>query len=118
MRLSHIEGTNDPLSNRRVWAHILPPNVDFIAIQAMKVRRNMASVDRYMLTNSQVSLYWPPHRRHARGVLSRLFSGLRSWRLRSRQRDELARLDERELRDIGRSTADVYREAAKWFWEE
>jgi uncharacterized protein YjiS (DUF1127 family) len=78
----------------------------------------MAHIESRMMTNNQVSLQWPPRRRHSRGAFTRLLFRLRSWRLRTRQRDELARLDERNLQDIGRSTADAYREAAKWFWEE
>ena len=78
----------------------------------------MTSLESQMLTNSQVSLHWPPRRRHASSAISRILAHLRAWRLRTRQRDELAQLDERDLQDIGRSSADVYREAAKWFWEE
>ena len=78
----------------------------------------MASVDPYMLTNYQVSLHWPPRRRHARSALSQLLSRLSAWRRRMRERAELARLDARELQDIGLSSADAYREAAKWFWED
>ena len=78
----------------------------------------MAHIEPRMMRNFQVSLQWPPRRRHASGAFSRFLSRLRLWRLRMQQRDELARLDERDLRDIGRSSADAYREAAKWFWEE
>ena len=38
------------------------------------------------------------------------------WRERARQRHALARLDDRMLRDIGLSRADVYREYRKPFW--
>ena len=38
------------------------------------------------------------------------------WQERSRQRHALARLDDRMLRDIGASRADVERECAKPFW--
>ena len=84
----------------------------------MKARFGMTHVEQRMMTNYQVSLQWPPRRRHSSSGFSRLLSRLRSWRLRTQQRDELARLDERDLQDIGRSSADAYREAAKWFWEE
>jgi uncharacterized protein YjiS (DUF1127 family) len=43
---------------------------------------------------------------------------LQLWRLRIQQRTELARLDARNLRDIGQSDGDAYREVAKWFWQE
>jgi uncharacterized protein YjiS (DUF1127 family) len=38
------------------------------------------------------------------------------WWTRSHRRNLLANLDERTLRDIGMSKADVYREALKPFW--
>ena len=80
---------------------------------------HMAHIEQRTMTNYQVDLYWPPRRRrHSRSAFSRLLSRLRSWRLRTQQRNELARLDERDLRDIGRSSVEAYREAAKWFWEE
>ena len=75
--------------------------------------RSMSQV----LINSQVSLHWPVRRRGA-GVIARTGAQLRRWRERSRQRDELARLDPREWRDFGQSDADVYREVNKWFWQE
>ena len=77
----------------------------------------MASTARQMVTNSQVFLRWPVPRRR-RGAFSRARALLREWRQRIRQRAELARLDERDLHDIGRSDADVYRELGKWFWQE
>ena len=80
---------------------------------------NMASVDPSMVTNSQlVALHWPPRRRHSRGALSQLLARLGTWRRRVRGRSELARLDERELQDMGLSSTEAYREMAKWFWEE
>jgi uncharacterized protein YjiS (DUF1127 family) len=39
-----------------------------------------------------------------------------SWRERSRQRQALLRLDDRLLRDIGLTRADVEGEASKRFW--
>lgn len=39
------------------------------------------------------------------------------WRERIRQRDALARLDDRMLRDIGLSRADVDGEVSKPFWQ-
>jgi uncharacterized protein YjiS (DUF1127 family) len=77
----------------------------------------MTGVARPMLINYQVSLHWPPRRRRA-GMFSRAWTLLRLWRLRIRQRDELARLDGQGLRDIGQSGADAHRELAKWFWQE
>jgi len=68
------------------------------------------------LTNSQVSLDWQAHQQR-RNALSRVRALFRLWRRRMHQRTELARLDERELHDIGVTRADVHREADKWFWQ-
>ncbi len=40
----------------------------------------------------------------------------RRWRNRARQRAELARMSDREFRDIGISRARVWREVSKPFW--
>ena len=57
-------------------------------------------------------------RRALRLALSRIFVMLRKWRRRSRQRAELARLDERMLRDIGLTPGDVWHEINKPFWRQ
>jgi uncharacterized protein YjiS (DUF1127 family) len=77
----------------------------------------MTGVARPMLTDFQVALHWPASRRR-QSLLSRVRELLQLWRLRLRQRAELARLGEQGLRDIGQSDADAYRELAKWFWQE
>lgn len=77
----------------------------------------MTGVARPMLIDYHVSLHWPLRRRHQR-LLPRIWAQLQLWRLRIRQRAELARLGEQGLRDIGQSDADAYRELAKWFWQE
>lgn len=46
-----------------------------------------------------------------------VFDLLQTWQERSRQRRQLAALDDRMLRDIGASTADVEWETGKWFWQ-
>ena len=46
------------------------------------------------------------------------FAKLREWRRRSRERAQLARLDDRMLRDIGLSHADREVLANKPFWRE
>ena len=60
------------------------------------------------------------HRRAALDALSDatdwVFATLREWRRRSRDRAELARFDERMLRDIGISPGDVWHEINKPFW--
>jgi len=46
----------------------------------------------------------------------RLVHSFAAWRRRARSRTQLARLSERELRDIGLTPADAARECAKPFW--
>jgi uncharacterized protein YjiS (DUF1127 family) len=57
-------------------------------------------------------------RRSLREVLTSVLAMLRKWRRRSRQRAELARLDERMLRDIGVTPGDVWHEISKPFWRQ
>lgn len=47
---------------------------------------------------------------------ARIADRLRLWRTRIRERDELATLDERDLRDARISRADVLAETRKPFW--
>lgn len=58
--------------------------------------------------------YRPARRRARRG----LFATLRTWRRRSRERSELASLDERMLRDIGITRADAEFLSSKPFWKD
>ena len=76
----------------------------------------MTATARQGLINSQVSLNWPAPRRGA-GAFSNALAMLQRWRLRSSERAELARLDRRDLLDIGLSEADVDYELAKRFWQ-
>jgi uncharacterized protein YjiS (DUF1127 family) len=48
--------------------------------------------------------------------MNRIYATLREWRRRSRDRAELARFDERMLRDIGVTPGDVLQEINKPFW--
>jgi uncharacterized protein YjiS (DUF1127 family) len=41
-----------------------------------------------------------------------------TWRIRARSRDDLAQLNDQDLKDIGLSRADAYRESSKPFWQE
>ena len=52
----------------------------------------------------------------ARMTVLRAFEVLETWAARAAQRRQLAGLDARMRRDIGRSEADVLRESAKPFW--
>jgi uncharacterized protein YjiS (DUF1127 family) len=51
-------------------------------------------------------------------VLSRVFAALHEWRRRSRDRAELARFDERMLRDIGITRVEIWREINQPFWSK
>ena len=57
-------------------------------------------------------------RRSLREALTAVLAVLQKWRRRSRQRAELARLDERMLRDIGVTPGDVWHEINKPFWRQ
>lgn len=62
----------------------------------------------------------PGYPAHARGSLSpvgRLLALALTWQERTRQRQALARMDDRMLKDIGLSRADVFLEARKPFWQ-
>lgn len=57
--------------------------------------------------------------RHSlRHALGWIVAVVREWRRRARSRAELAMLDERTLRDIGITRADVWRETGKPFWRQ
>jgi uncharacterized protein YjiS (DUF1127 family) len=65
----------------------------------------MAYVTHHQVTNSQV---W--------SVLPKASALLRRWRRRIEERDQLAKLGERDLHDLGLSRAAVYAELRKPFW--
>jgi uncharacterized protein YjiS (DUF1127 family) len=52
----------------------------------------------------------------ARSIISKTVETVLSWRARRRNRTELGWLDDRMLRDIALTLADVYRELHKPFW--
>ena len=77
----------------------------------------MAALVHRSLTNSQAvalpaqfATPWQP------GLIGRIGDTARLWGRRIRERNELARLGDRELHDIGASSADVWRETNEWFW--
>jgi uncharacterized protein YjiS (DUF1127 family) len=53
-----------------------------------------------------------------RSALRRAFAEVREWRRRTRGRAELARLDDRTLRDIGITRVDALFEINKPFWRD
>jgi uncharacterized protein YjiS (DUF1127 family) len=61
---------------------------------------------------------WAAPLRRTDGLLLRLLYLLLRWQERSRQRRQLAGLDDDRLKDIAVSRADAEREARKWFWQE
>jgi len=65
----------------------------------------MAYITHSSMTNIQASTW-----------LERLVAVLRQWRQRSRERAQLARLQERDLHDLGLSHGAVYAELHKPFW--
>ncbi len=67
----------------------------------------MAYITHHPVTNSQLS-----------SAVPRLAALLRQWRRRIRERDQLARLGERDLHDLGLSRGTVYAELRKPFWRE
>ena len=59
---------------------------------------------------------WPPRRRDPADFFHAALALVRCWRDRVRQRQQLACLDARHLRDIGITSADAERECNKPFW--
>ena len=53
----------------------------------------------------------------AKRLLGRGFDLLYAWQVRAEQRHHLSRLDDRLLRDMGLSRADVAQESEKPFWK-
>jgi uncharacterized protein YjiS (DUF1127 family) len=46
------------------------------------------------------------------------FATLRQWRRRSREREQISRMDERMLKDIGITRGEALRLSSKPFWRE
>jgi uncharacterized protein YjiS (DUF1127 family) len=71
------------------------------------------------VTPDVLTLYQAPSRpsSHRPSGMTAWFSRLiQTWRVRIRERDALARLDDRDLRDIGLSRWEIELELAKPFW--
>jgi uncharacterized protein YjiS (DUF1127 family) len=58
------------------------------------------------------------HRLALRALADRVLATLRQWRRRAHDRTELARLDDRMLKDIGLSRGDAEFLSEKPFWQE
>jgi uncharacterized protein YjiS (DUF1127 family) len=77
----------------------------------------MAALVHQSLTNCQ-ALSLPPRvaTPPRRGLFARLAATLRLWHRQARDRQELALLGERELRDMRVSSVDVWNETRQPFW--
>ena len=72
---------------------------------------------RYNANDKSGSYFVRPSRTNAgRGLVTRLFDQLIEWLDRARQRRHLGELDDRLLRDIGLSRAEVENEVSRPFW--
>ncbi|HEX7969332.1 MAG TPA: DUF1127 domain-containing protein, partial [Stellaceae bacterium] len=57
-----------------------------------------------------------PQAAASEGLIARIARIVAAWHRRARDREQLARLSERELRDIGMTPGDAAWECAKPFW--
>jgi uncharacterized protein YjiS (DUF1127 family) len=71
---------------------------------------------RYNADDKSGSYFVRPARKNGAGIVTRLFDQLLSWHERARQRRHLGQLDDRLLRDIGLSRAEVDHEMSRPFW--
>ena len=72
---------------------------------------------RYNASDKSGSYFVRPKRTKADdGLVTRLFDQLFTWLDRARQRRQLGELDDRLLRDIGLSRAEVDNEISRPFW--
>ncbi|HEY3148852.1 MAG TPA: DUF1127 domain-containing protein [Dongiaceae bacterium] len=72
---------------------------------------------RYNTNDKSGSYFVRPSRGKANvGLAVRVFDKLMVWLDRTRQRRHLAELDDRLLRDIGLSRAEVHQESSRPFW--
>ena len=73
---------------------------------------------RYNANDKSGSYFVRPTRTKTdRGLVTRLFDQVFTWLERARQRRHLGELDDRLLRDIGLSRAEVENEVSRPFWQ-
>lgn len=63
------------------------------------------------------TLNWSEYRRSGPGPFAQALDLIGFWYARARQRQQLAKLTDTQLRDIGVSRAQALREASKPFWK-
>ncbi len=80
---------------------------------AIMMIRDSIRITPFMAATGEVRL-----RAASRKALLWVVDTLETWAARAEQRRQLATLDARMLRDIGRSESDVVRETAKPFWKK
>jgi len=71
---------------------------------------------RYNANDKSGSYFVRPARKTSAGIVTRLLDQLMSWHDHVRQRRHLGELDDRLLRDIGVSRADIDHEMSRPFW--
>jgi len=72
---------------------------------------------RYNASDKSGSYFVRPSRGKTAGVVTRLFDQVMYWLDSARQRRHLGELDDRLLRDIGLSRAEVEHELSRPFWQ-
>jgi uncharacterized protein YjiS (DUF1127 family) len=98
MILSHVKTDKVSFVKAGHEGHIL-------SVRRISMEGAMAYTTLYRVTNYQPL-----------SIAARLGAVLRLWRRRARERNQLARLSERDLSDIGLSRGTVYAELQKPFW--
>ncbi len=68
----------------------------------------------HLLTNTVTKLSAP----RPKGLTGGVFGLLLNWQERWRERRQLGAIEDRILKDIGLSRADIHREAQKPFWQD
>jgi uncharacterized protein YjiS (DUF1127 family) len=89
-----------------------------VRARKLRTKAELSSATSSCLDRLPQETPWPASPRRLGGFLSGLRVALREWRRRRNGRLELARFDERMLRDIGLTRADAEYEMNKPFWRE
>ena len=89
-----------------------------VVVAEYRRREHRGLPQQFNSTPLPIAVTWPavPRRSSALIVLRRIAAVIRSWRQRARSREELSRLSNHMLKDIGLSRSDALREASKPFF--